>query len=124
MAYNLTRESQSILKEYATSPASFSVQLYEDNWTLNKGPKFLYSSPAFSVRSSCLTLISPLPLTCHVQALFDDIKAHRIPVDLLELFDAAKVPFYEGVSRSLRSLKRLLTKRDTLPGCMIVEIEE
>ncbi|KAN0137073.1 Spt20 family domain containing protein [Lactarius tabidus] len=85
MAYNLTRESQSILKEYDTSPASFTVQLHPDNWTLNEGPKFLYSSPAFS-------------------ALFDDIKANRIPVDLLELFDAAKVPFYEG--------------------CMIAQIEE
>ncbi|KAH9046551.1 Spt20 family-domain-containing protein [Lactarius hengduanensis] len=88
MAYNLTRESQSILKQHETSPPSFSVQLHHDNWTLNSGPKFLYNSPAFS-------------------ALFDDIKAHRIPVDLLELFDAAKVPFYEGVS-----------------CCMIVEIEE
>ena len=35
-------------------------------------------SPSFSVRSSCLILTSPLPLTYHVQALFDDIKAHRI----------------------------------------------
>ncbi|KAH9072249.1 Spt20 family-domain-containing protein [Lactarius deliciosus] len=85
MAYNLTRETQSILKQYETSPPSFSVQLHHDNWTLNSGPKFLYNSPAYS-------------------ALFDDIKAHRIPVDLLELFDAAKVPFYEG--------------------CMIVEIEK
>src|SRR5258708_1897952 len=105
MAYNLTRETQSILKEHATSPPSFSVQLYHDNWTLNSGPKFLYNSPAFSVQLF-LTFLCPLPFTCHVQALFDDIKAHRIPVDLLELFDAAKVPFYEGMSRSSRCLKR------------------
>src|SRR6266702_272063 len=105
MAYNLTRETQSILKEYENSPPSFSVQLDHDNWTLNSGPKFLYNSPAFSVLSF-LTVLSPLPFTCHVQALFDDIKAHRIPVDLLELFDAAKVPFYEGVSRSRRCFKQ------------------
>ncbi|KAI0306000.1 Spt20 family-domain-containing protein [Multifurca ochricompacta] len=85
MAYNLTRETQSILKECESNPPSFSLQLYHDNWTLNSGPKFLYNSPAFA-------------------ALFDDIKANRIPIDLLELFDAARVPFYEG--------------------CMIVEIEE
>ncbi|KAI9508161.1 Spt20 family-domain-containing protein [Russula earlei] len=79
MTYNLTREAQSILEQHQSSPPSFSVQLYHDNWTLNSGPKFLYNSPAYT-------------------ALFDDIKANRIPVDLLELFDAAKVPFYEGVS--------------------------
>ena len=30
------------------------------------------------------------------QSLLDDIRAHRIPVDFLELFDSAKVPFYDG----------------------------
>ncbi|KXN86738.1 SAGA complex subunit spt20 [Leucoagaricus sp. SymC.cos] len=30
------------------------------------------------------------------QCILDDIRAHRIPVDFLDLFDAAKVPFYDG----------------------------
>jgi hypothetical protein len=32
-----------------------------------------------------------------VQSLLDDIRAHRIPVDFLELFNSAGVPFYDGV---------------------------
>lgn len=31
-----------------------------------------------------------------IQCLLDDIRAHRIPVDFLDLFDAVKVPFYDG----------------------------
>jgi transcription factor SPT20 len=30
----------------------------------------------------------------------DDIRAQRIPVDLLELFDTEQVPFYEGLSKA------------------------
>jgi len=30
------------------------------------------------------------------QSLLDDIRGHRIPVDFLELFDLARVPFYDG----------------------------
>ena len=72
----------------------------------------MITGPSIPVPSSCTTvqrtqyghatLCHILPLTHRVQALFDDIKANRIPVDLLELFDAAKAPFYEGMSRSCR----------------------
>ena len=31
-----------------------------------------------------------------LQSLLDDIRAQRIPVDFLELFDTAKLPFYDG----------------------------
>jgi len=58
MTYNLTRETQSILDEHQNSPPSFSVQLYHDNWTLNSGPKFLYNSPAYTVRRHLLLAIS------------------------------------------------------------------
>ena len=58
MTYNLTREAQSILDEHQDSPPSFSVQLYHDNWTLNSGPKFLYNSPAYTVRTHLLLAIS------------------------------------------------------------------
>jgi hypothetical protein len=51
MVYNLTRQAQSILEQHENDPPSFSVQLYHDNWTLNSGPKFLYNSPAYTVRS-------------------------------------------------------------------------
>lgn len=30
------------------------------------------------------------------QSLLDDIHAFRIPTDFIELFDAAKVPYYDG----------------------------
>lgn len=58
MTYNLTRETQSILDEHQNSPPSFSVQLYHDNWTLNSGPKFLYNSPAYTVRIHPLFTVS------------------------------------------------------------------
>jgi hypothetical protein len=58
MTYNLTRETQSILDEHQNSPPSFSVQLYHDNWTLNSGPKFLYNSPPYTVRTHLLLAIS------------------------------------------------------------------
>ncbi|KAI0048784.1 hypothetical protein FA95DRAFT_1490339 [Auriscalpium vulgare] len=76
MAHNFTRQSNELLDKYALAAASLTLQLYPDYWTLNQGSKFLYNSPA--------------------AAIFEDIRAYRIPVDLLELFDAAKVPFYEG----------------------------
>ena len=63
MVYNLTRETQSILEQYENSPPSFSVQLYSDNWTLNSGPKFLYNSPAYTVRCLPLPLLSLLRFT-------------------------------------------------------------
>ena len=39
-------------------------------------------------------------LTRLVKSLLDDIRAQRIPVDLLELFDVECVPFYEGTLRA------------------------
>ena len=63
MAYNLTRETQAILSQHESSPPSFSVQLYHDNWTLNSGPKFLYNTPTFAVR---LSLYSPPSLATHL----------------------------------------------------------
>ncbi|KAI0064034.1 hypothetical protein BV25DRAFT_1801090 [Artomyces pyxidatus] len=84
MAYNLTRLSNDLLDKYMDSPPSLSVQLYPEHWTLNSGSKQLYNQPA--------------------AALFDDIRAYRIPVDLLDLLDTAKVPFYDG--------------------CMIVELQD
>ncbi|KZV68778.1 hypothetical protein PENSPDRAFT_581945 [Peniophora sp. CONT] len=76
MTYNTTRENKDLLQRHHDAPASLSVQLHHDHWTLNSGSKFLYTSPA--------------------AAFLDDIRAYRIPVDLLQLIDSANVPFYEG----------------------------
>lgn len=46
MTYNLTRHASDLLDKYGDAPASLSIQLYPDHWTLNSGSKFLYNSPA------------------------------------------------------------------------------
>ncbi|CCM02580.1 uncharacterized protein FIBRA_04683 [Fibroporia radiculosa] len=74
-SYNLSRSVQNLLDEHQFSPASFTVKLYPDYWTLNNGSKCLY--------------------THQIASLLDDIRAQRIPVDFLELFDTAKLPFYD-----------------------------
>ncbi|KDQ50742.1 hypothetical protein JAAARDRAFT_199735 [Jaapia argillacea MUCL 33604] len=74
--YNLTRSVQELLEKNESSQPSFTVHLYPEHWTLNNGSKFLYNN--------------------QVASLLDDIRAQRIPVDFLELFDSARVPFYEG----------------------------
>ncbi|KAI0027040.1 Spt20 family-domain-containing protein [Vararia minispora EC-137] len=84
MTYNVTRENRELLEKHRHDPASLSVQLYHDHWTLNSGSKFLYNSPS--------------------AALLEEIRAYRMPVDLLELLDQANVPFYDG--------------------CMIVELQD
>lgn len=74
--YNITRSAEELLGKYEYSPPSFSIHLYPDHWTLNNGPKFLYNSP--------------------VASFLDDVRAHRIPVDFIELFDSVHIPFYDG----------------------------
>ncbi|KAH9943857.1 Spt20 family-domain-containing protein [Amylocystis lapponica] len=74
--YNLTRTIEELLRQHEHSPPSFTVRLYPDYWTLNNGSKFLYNN--------------------QIASLLDDIRAQRIPVDFLELFDEAKLPFYDG----------------------------
>lgn len=46
LSYNQPRFSQNLLSRYKKSSPSFAIDLYDDHWTLNKGPsKFLYSQP-------------------------------------------------------------------------------
>ncbi|KAF7289062.1 hypothetical protein HMN09_01354400 [Mycena chlorophos] len=75
-SYNRTRHAEDLLEKHASHPPSFSVHLHPEHLVLNNVSKFSYSTP--------------------ISSLLDDIRAHRIPVDFLEIFDAAKVPFYEG----------------------------
>ncbi|CAK5273644.1 unnamed protein product [Mycena citricolor] len=74
--YNRTRHAEDLLERNASSPPSFAVHLHPEHWTLNNASKFLYNN--------------------QISSLLDDIRAHRIPVDFLEIFDALKVPFYDG----------------------------
>ncbi|KAH9933385.1 uncharacterized protein B0H18DRAFT_983411 [Fomitopsis serialis] len=74
--YNATRFFEGLLEAHESSPPSFTVRLYPDFWQLNNGSKCLYNH--------------------QMASLLDDIRAQRIPVDFLELFDAAKLPFYDG----------------------------
>ncbi|KAF8211129.1 Spt20 family-domain-containing protein [Mycena galopus ATCC 62051] len=77
MAYNRTRQAEDLLEKNASQPPSFSVHLHPEHWTLNNvSTKFLYNT--------------------QISCLLDDIRAHRIPVDFLDLFDAVSVPFYNG----------------------------
>ncbi|KAG9101921.1 Transcription factor spt20 [Ceratobasidium sp. UAMH 11750] len=77
--YNLKKREEQILARFSKSPPSFAVHLHPGHWTLNKdnsARNFLYTSPAVSILES--------------------IRAHRVPVDMLEMFDQANVPFYDG----------------------------
>ncbi|KAJ7068910.1 Spt20 family-domain-containing protein [Mycena belliarum] len=74
--YNRTRYVEDLLEKNASHPPSFSVHLHPDYWTLNNASKFLYNTP--------------------ISGLLDDIRAHRVPADFLDLFDAFKVPFFDG----------------------------
>ncbi|KAH9940890.1 Spt20 family-domain-containing protein [Epithele typhae] len=74
--YNTARFVHGLLKANRAAPPSFTVRLYREHWILNNGSKFLYNSQTAS--------------------LLDDIRAQHIPVDFLELFDSANLPFYEG----------------------------
>lgn len=98
--YNLTRYVEELLFENEESPASFTVHLYPEHWTLNNGSKFLYNNPvAVRTLMFCEFRKKLMVLWC-CQSLLDDIRAQRIPVDFLELFDSAKVPFYDGMGNS------------------------
>lgn len=74
--YNRTRYVEELLERTDALSPSFTVHLHLEYWTLNNGSKFLYNN--------------------QIASLLDDIRAHRIPVDFLELFEAARVPFYDG----------------------------
>ncbi|TFK23191.1 hypothetical protein FA15DRAFT_670690 [Coprinopsis marcescibilis] len=75
-SYNRTRYVEELLDRTKDDPPSLAIHLHADYWILNNGSKFLYQN--------------------QMASLLDDIRAHRIPVDFLDLFDNARVPFYEG----------------------------
>ncbi|KAK0497381.1 Spt20 family-domain-containing protein [Armillaria luteobubalina] len=75
--YNQTRQVEELLAKTQSKPASFTVHLHAEHWVLNNGSKFLYNNYAAS--------------------LLDDIRAHQLPVDFLDLFDASpSIHFYDG----------------------------
>lgn len=101
--YNRTRQVEELLERTEALPPSFTVHLHPEYWNLNNGGKFLYNNQiAVRYRSMSLFVSHSDPF----QSLLDDIRAHRIPVDFLELFDAARVPFYDGTHYSVDVAER------------------
>lgn len=92
--YNITRSIDELLAEHESSPPSFTVHLHPDHWTLNSGSKFLYNNQ-LAVGTLRDRMYPKLIIV--YQSLLDDIRSQRIPTDFLELFEAAKLPFYEGM---------------------------
>lgn len=84
-----------LLERNKTRPPSFTIHLYPDFWTLNNGNKFLYNN---QIAVRLVFYLGFTPSHNLYQSLLDDIRAHRIPVDFLDLFLAANVPFYDGLS--------------------------
>ncbi|KAF8329544.1 Spt20 family-domain-containing protein [Cantharellus anzutake] len=74
--YNRALANEQILKALEKDPPSLTVHLYKDNWRFNQSGTCLYHTP--------------------IASLLDDIRAHRVPVDFLDIFKQAKVPFYSG----------------------------
>ncbi|OCH96343.1 hypothetical protein OBBRIDRAFT_718879 [Obba rivulosa] len=98
--YNPSRFEQELLAAHEQSPSSFTVKLYPEHWHINSGSKCLYNSP--------------------IASLLDDIRDHRIPVDFMDLFEAAKAPFYDGCMivelqdyRSAKNRREVLTTPET-----------
>jgi transcription factor SPT20 len=91
--YNRTRYVEQLLEKTESLPPSISVHLHSEHWVLNNGSKFQYNNQ-IAVRNS-IAVAGCVSLTA-LKSLLDDIRAHRIPIDFLELFDSARVPFYEG----------------------------
>ena len=76
LCYNQPHFAQNLLSEYKKCSPSFAIDLYDDHWTLNKGPnKFLYTQPvSVSAAAFCYVLMFS-------QGLLDEVRALRIPVD-------------------------------------------
>ncbi|KAF9267157.1 hypothetical protein L218DRAFT_856547 [Marasmius fiardii PR-910] len=75
-SYNLTRYGEELLERTKKDPPSFTIHLHSDHFNLNASKKWSYTHP--------------------IACIFEDIRAHRIPVDFLELFNNGQVPFYDG----------------------------
>ncbi|KLO13248.1 hypothetical protein SCHPADRAFT_915317 [Schizopora paradoxa] len=74
--YNIVRDDKVLLDAYNNSPPSFVINLFPSHWTLNNGPKFMYNN--------------------QVSSILEDIRAFRIPVDFVDVFDRVGVQYYEG----------------------------
>ncbi|KAJ3768511.1 Spt20 family-domain-containing protein [Lentinula raphanica] len=75
-SYNRTRFVETLLSRYSTSSPSFTIHLHPDAWTLNSGSRCRYDN--------------------QYVGFLDDIRAHRIPADFVEIFHETGVKFFEG----------------------------
>lgn len=117
--YNRTRYVEELLEKTDSQPPSFTVHLHLEHWILNNGSKFLYNNQ-IAVRRHFIYALYTSDFFSQ-QSLLDDIRAHRIPVDFLDLFDAARVPFYDG-SFSCHPLSGTNLPPIFATGCMVVEL--
>ncbi|KAF9060734.1 Spt20 family-domain-containing protein, partial [Rhodocollybia butyracea] len=67
---------QELLERNKSEPPSFIVQLHPEYWTLNSGSRFLYNN--------------------QYATFLDDVRAHRIPADFVEVFRESGVRYFEG----------------------------
>jgi transcription factor SPT20 len=75
---------------------------------------------SFSTLNQCRLVSSRLMLFTVLiveKGLLDEVRALRIPVDFIEIFDMAHVPYYEGGVKLLGHQRLLIVHK----GCMIVE---
>ncbi|GAA5829796.1 hypothetical protein JCM3766R1_001308 [Sporobolomyces carnicolor] len=75
--YNVTRFTRQVLKRYRRSPPSVVVHLYPNHFRFeHQHGNFAYDSP--------------------MKCFLESIREQKLATDLLDVFDDAHVPFYEG----------------------------
>ncbi|KAF8826177.1 hypothetical protein HHX47_DHR6000341 [Lentinula edodes] len=97
--YNRTRFVEGLLERYKAELPSFTIHLHPDAWTLNSGSRFRYDN--------------------QYVGFLDDVRAHRIPVDFVEIFHESRVRYFEGCL-----IVDLLDYRPTKPTDPPLEIPE
>ncbi|KAJ3865353.1 Spt20 family-domain-containing protein [Lentinula novae-zelandiae] len=103
--YNRTRFVEGLLERYKEELPSFTIHLHPDAWTLNSGSRFRYDNQYV--------------VGIGFQGFLDDVRAHRIPVDFVEIFHESGVRYFEGCL-----IVDLLDYRPTKPTDPPLEIPE
>ncbi|KAJ3729949.1 Spt20 family-domain-containing protein [Lentinula guzmanii] len=74
-SYNRTRFVEGLLERYKAELPSFTIHLHPDAWTLNSGSRCRYDNQ---------------------YGFLDEVRAHRIPADFVEIFHESGVRYFEG----------------------------
>ncbi|KAJ3995045.1 Spt20 family-domain-containing protein [Lentinula boryana] len=75
-SYNRTRFVEGLLERYKAELPSFTIHLHPDAWTLNSGSRCRYDN--------------------QYVGFLDEVRAHRIPADFVEIFHESGVRYFEG----------------------------